>query len=103
MLEALACGLPVAASNTSSLPEVGGEFATYFNPDDVDEMAQALHKILHEPIDYAARFERYEYSKTFSWKKTAREILHAFDEALDGEGRNFVQPLNATLNEQLSK
>jgi glycosyltransferase involved in cell wall biosynthesis len=92
VLEALACGLPVATSNTSSLPEVGGEFAAYFNPYDVDAMAQALHKILLEPMDYRARFERYEYSKTFSWKTTAREILNAFEEALNGEIKDCVQP-----------
>ena len=78
LLEGLACGLPVASSNTSSLPEVGGEFATYFNPYDVDEMADSLYQALQSPMDYQSRLRRYEYSKRFSWQKTAQLTLKAF-------------------------
>ncbi|HKQ50865.1 MAG TPA: glycosyltransferase family 1 protein, partial [Pyrinomonadaceae bacterium] len=78
VLEGLACGLPVAASATSSLPEVGGEFAIYFDPDDVDAMADALYRALQEPMDYQSRLRRYEYSTKFSWRKTALATLEAF-------------------------
>ena len=80
VLEGLACGLPVASSNTSSLPEVGGPHANYFDPYDVDEMADALYQALQEPMDYEARLRRYEYSKKFSWQKTALATLAAFAE-----------------------
>ncbi len=83
VLEALACGLPVASSNAASLPEVGGEFATYFDPYDVDAMAAALYKVLHEPMDYESRCARYQHAKNFSWRKAAREVLNAFDEMLE--------------------
>lgn len=79
LLEALACGLPVASSNTSSLPEVGGEFTIYFDPYKIDEMAESLYQILQAPMDYQSRLRRYEYSKKFSWQKTAQATLEAFN------------------------
>ena len=45
-LEAMACGTPVIASNTSSLPEVVGAAGILVNPYDVDEIAQAIHEVL---------------------------------------------------------
>lgn len=78
LLEGLACGLPVAAANTSSLPEVAGEFANYFDPYDVNEMAQSLYQALQAPVDYLSKLMRYEYAKDFSWQKTAQKTLEAF-------------------------
>ncbi len=86
VLEGLACGLPVASSNTSSLPEVGGRLAIYFDPDDVDEMADALYQALKAPMDFESRLGRYEYSKTFSWHKTALATLAAFADCVGGAG-----------------
>ncbi|HEY3024872.1 MAG TPA: glycosyltransferase [Pyrinomonadaceae bacterium] len=80
ILEGLACGLPVAASNSSSLPEVGGKLANYFDPYNVDEMADGLYAALRAPMDYESRLERYEYSKRFSWQRTALATLQAFAE-----------------------
>lgn len=78
LLEGLACGLPVASSNTSSLPEVGGELAIYFDPYNIDEMADGLYQALQAPMDYQSRLRRYEYSRRFSWQETARATLKAF-------------------------
>lgn len=78
LLEGLACGIPLAASNTSSLPEVAGEFATYFDPYNVEAMAQGLYQALQAPMDYQSRLGRYEYSKGFSWRKTGQKTLQAF-------------------------
>ncbi|HEX8491828.1 MAG TPA: glycosyltransferase family 1 protein [Pyrinomonadaceae bacterium] len=84
LLEGLACGLPVASSNTSSLPEVGGDVATYFDPYNLDEMAERLYQTLQAPMDYQSRLERYEYSKKFSWQKTALLTLEAFADFAKG-------------------
>lgn len=83
LLEGLACGLPVASSNTSSLPEVGGELAIYFDPYNIDDMADSLYRALTEPMDYQSRLRRYEYSKSFSWQTTALATLQAFAECIE--------------------
>jgi glycosyltransferase involved in cell wall biosynthesis/SAM-dependent methyltransferase len=81
VLEGLACGLPVAASHTSSIPEVGRDFAVYFDPYNVEAMADALQQALHAPVDLEAKTRRYEYSKEFTWKKTALAALAALTES----------------------
>ena len=82
LLEGLACGLPLASANTSSLPEVAGDLAFYFDPYDIDAMADALYRALRAPSDYEAKRMRYEYSKNFSWQKTARASLDAFESSV---------------------
>lgn len=47
-LEAMACGCPVIASNTSSLPEVVGDAGILVNPNDVNEMARAIIRVLND-------------------------------------------------------
>jgi glycosyltransferase involved in cell wall biosynthesis len=46
LLEAMAAGVPIAASATSSLPEVGGEAACYFDPTNVEDMSRVLYRLL---------------------------------------------------------
>jgi glycosyltransferase involved in cell wall biosynthesis len=78
VLEAMACGTPVMISNTSSLPEVGGDAATYFHPESVDEMSQAMERVL---TDSALRDEMskkgLERARQFSWEACARTTLAA--------------------------
>lgn len=94
VLEGLACGLPIAASNTSSIPEVAGDLALYFDPYDVKDMAEKIFRALHEPLDPESRLRRHHYSKEFTWRKTAMKTLNAFadcvsrpHEASDGPNR----------------
>ena len=49
VLEAMAAGCPVVCSDRASLPEVGGEAAVYFNPDDEAEATRQLAALLDEP------------------------------------------------------
>jgi alpha-1,3-rhamnosyl/mannosyltransferase len=46
VLEAMACGTPVACSRAASLPEVGGDAAEYFDPYSVEDMAAAIERVL---------------------------------------------------------
>lgn len=78
--EAMLSGTPVLCSNVSSMPEVGGDFADYCDPNDVKSMAKALkkayEKALTEPL--SGRKERRQYASRFSWKKTAEETYQFF-------------------------
>lgn len=49
VLEAQAVGVPIACSNTSSLPEIGGDYPFYFDPTQPEEMAQAIKKAAQAP------------------------------------------------------
>lgn len=75
-LEALACGTPVACSNTSSLPEVVGDAALTFDPTSVEAIAAALCRLLDNP---ALRDDLHERglarAATFSWQQTATATL----------------------------
>ncbi len=68
-LEAMACGTPVAASNTSSLPEVVGEAGLTFDPEDTSAIAAAMKRLASES---SLRGELAEAglarSQRFSWR-----------------------------------
>ncbi len=70
VLEAMACGCPVACSNATSLPEVAGEAARLFDPLDVDEIGAAFADVLDEPEPWVAR--GLERAKGFTWDACAR-------------------------------
>jgi glycosyltransferase involved in cell wall biosynthesis len=74
-LEAMACGCPVLASNTSSLPEVCGDAAYYIDPHSVDDMAKALCTVATDQnVRDLLRQKGLERVKLFSWEKAAKEI-----------------------------
>jgi len=83
LLEAMACGAPVACSNHSSLPEIGGDAAVYFNPESAGEMAAALAKLLGDPGLRATLSRRgLERAQAFSWESCARSVLSAFGDVV---------------------
>lgn len=74
ILEAYACGCPVVCSNTTSLPEIGGDLADYFNPFDVENMNEVIKIALHkESPDFATK--ALEHAKKYSWKSSAQAVL----------------------------
>ncbi len=83
VLEAMACGTPVACSNVSSLPEVTGDTGLLFDPTDETAIADALRVLMSDP---AAREELgrrgYARSKEFSWRKTADLTIEALRRAV---------------------
>lgn len=76
ILEAFAAGVPVAASNISSMPEVAGEAAVYFDPEDILQIKDAIKNILlDKSLSDRLREKGTERLKNFSWEKCARETL----------------------------
>jgi glycosyltransferase involved in cell wall biosynthesis len=76
VLEAMACGVPVVCSDTSSLPEVVGDAALLVDPLDTDALAGALVRLLSDG-DLRHRLVRRGLAQaaTFTWQKPARELL----------------------------
>jgi glycosyltransferase involved in cell wall biosynthesis len=67
-LEAMAGGVPVAASNTGALPEVLGEAAVYFDPVDEEDIAAAIERVWHDPSLRADLAQRGRVrARQFSW------------------------------------
>ena len=83
VLEAMAHGLPVVTSNTSSLPEVGGDAALYADPLDVEGIARQCTRAVE---DDAVRGELIEKGRArarqFTWRRTAEAVLRVYEEVL---------------------
>ena len=84
VLEAMACGVPVLTSNTSSLTEITAGAALLVDPVDVDGMKEAMEHGLSD----ASERERWvtaglARARSFSWERTARETIAAYEEALE--------------------
>jgi len=79
VLEAMACGVPVACSNTSSLPEVAGGAALYFDPEDLGSISGTLLRLLLDAELRARLRDRgMEQARGFSWNRTAEKTLEVY-------------------------
>jgi glycosyltransferase involved in cell wall biosynthesis len=78
-LEAMACGVPVVASNTSSLPEVVGDVGVLVDPTDTQELAAALASLLGDAERRSELSSRgLTRASLFSWERAARETLRVY-------------------------
>jgi glycosyltransferase involved in cell wall biosynthesis len=76
ILEAQSCGTPVVCSNTSSLPEVAGDAAAFFDPLDVDSISGAINNVVRDELLRANLIAKGRANVTrFSWGNAADEIL----------------------------
>ncbi len=84
VLEAMACGVAVACSNTSSLPEVVGDGgALLFDPTDASDMAAVIARALSEPgLLNHLRDQALRRARTFTWQRTAEQTLAAYERVL---------------------
>jgi len=72
VLEAMACGTPVACSNVASLPEVAGDAALLFDPHDIESIADTLRLLLEDTVLSIELGERGKYrAEFFDWLNTA--------------------------------
>jgi glycosyltransferase involved in cell wall biosynthesis len=83
VLEAMACGTPVICSDTSSLPEVGGDAVVYCNPLNVEDIKEKIEMVLaDEVLQQKMITEGLERAQLFSWEKSAKEHLEVFQKVL---------------------
>ncbi|RLC50643.1 MAG: hypothetical protein DRH79_07315 [Candidatus Cloacimonadota bacterium] len=81
VLEAMSEGCPVITSNISSLPEVAGDAAILINPENSDELSDAINKISNNSKYREELIEKgFDNVKKFSWEKTAEQTLSIFEE-----------------------
>jgi glycosyltransferase involved in cell wall biosynthesis len=83
VLEAMACGTPVVCSSATSLPEVAGKAALYFDPHNPEEMASQLVRVFSDDaVRTSLIAEGHRNLLRFNWKETARQTLAVYHEAL---------------------
>ncbi|MBU1111118.1 glycosyltransferase family 4 protein [Patescibacteria group bacterium] len=84
VLESMAAGTPVVASNASSLPEVGGQVAEYVDPYDVNDIVRGIRRVLSWDNDERQhRIEQGEkWAAQFTWRRAAEETLGVLERAV---------------------
>ena len=83
VLEALACGCPVAASNAGAIPEVAGDAAILFDPTDVEAMAAAMLEADGRREELRER--GLARAATYTWDESARRHDDVYRAARDGD------------------
>lgn len=82
-LEAMAYGTPVVSSNTSCMPEILGDAAEFFDPRDVDDMANAIAQVLDDENLRTEMVARgYKQVAKYSWRRMAKETHAVYMNAL---------------------
>jgi glycosyltransferase involved in cell wall biosynthesis len=100
MLEAMATGTPVLASNCTSLPEVGGSAARYFNPHSLPDMAAALYEVLGDDTLRATMAERGLIEiQRYAPARVRQQVIHFWEEIAGiptNDHAPFAHPLPAS-------
>jgi glycosyltransferase involved in cell wall biosynthesis len=81
MVEAMACGIPTVASNSSCLPEISGGVLRYFDPTSVEDMSRSMETVLLSRDLQTELAERGRgRAQTFSWDLCARQTLAVLEQ-----------------------
>lgn len=84
ILEAMQSGCPVIISREGCMPEVGGDAAEYFDGYNTESLIETMKKVLNSTDLQKQLSEKgLEQAKKFSWKKTAEQTIHAYEEVLN--------------------
>jgi len=85
LLEAMASGVPVVASSTSAIPEVCGDAAEFFPPEDAEEMARKIIRVLEDSQTREELITRGKQRiRAFRWEKAAAETLAFYHTVVRG-------------------
>ena len=85
ILEAMSYGCPVISSNSSSLPEVYGDAALSFDPNNEEQLFEIINKLLKQSeLRDDLIIKGFKNLKKFSWEKCAKETLDVYERVLNG-------------------
>ena len=85
VLEAMACGAPVITSNTTALPEAAGNAAVLVNPEDAEELGNAMIRVLEDSaLRDNLRAKGFERVKQFTWERAAHQTMAVYREVCQG-------------------
>jgi glycosyltransferase involved in cell wall biosynthesis len=84
LVEAMACGCPIACSNATSIPEVVGDVGMIFDPMSSEDMAEKIWQLWNDEEQLRdMRARGLERAKLFSWDDTARQTIEVYKKALE--------------------
>lgn len=79
LVEAMACGCPVACSNTTSLPEVAGDAGAFFDPQKPDQIAETIWSVWDDEAKQSEMRERgHNRTLFFTWDETVRKTIEVY-------------------------
>lgn len=82
LAEAMSCGIPIASSNTTSMPEVAGDAALYFDPNNTAQMADAMTQLAQQPqLRQQLSLRGLERAKRFNWDISAQQVMQTVEQA----------------------
>jgi len=83
VLEAMACGTPVVASDIPVLREIGAEAAIYVDPSDADAIASGLERLIEDQaLQARLRTDGVQRARLFGWDRAAQALLRSYQTAL---------------------
>jgi glycosyltransferase involved in cell wall biosynthesis len=89
LVEAMSCGCPMVVSDRTSLPEIGGKAALYFNPEDPLEIAQKIKHVFENQAETVERVELGRLlAKNYSDRRTAEQTLKILEETYQSAGKS---------------
>jgi len=86
VIEAMASGVPVLSSDSSSLPEVGGDAVAYFSPDDLDSLIHGLDAMADPAVRMRLAAAGLVRAKEFCWDRVAARVSSAIALRVGGAG-----------------
>ena len=84
IIEAMACGCPTLSSNRASLPEIGGKAVHFFDPKEIEDMAESIQKVC-EDSEYRKTLSRLgiNRAKSFNWDSCFKKHIDLFETVLN--------------------
>ncbi len=85
IIEAMQCDVPVITSNVASMPEIAGDAALLAAPDSVDQIVEAMRRIVRDPGLRESLIQKgRQQGLRFSWDKTAERLWHSMEKCISG-------------------